>query len=347
MEFQDYYETLGIGRDASADAVKAAFRGLARKHHPDVNPSDPSAERRFQAINEAYEVLRDPKTRRKYDALGANWKRYEQAAAAGRDPFAGRSPFAGGWRGPGAAGSAPFRGGSRPPLDTEGDGDPFGSRAFSEFFRTFFAGAPPSGTPGAGSRRTPAGRGPTVELPLELTLEEAFAGVTRRLETGTAEHRKAVEVRIPPGVADGSRVRVAGRGAPGPAGAGDLMLRVRVARHPVFTRRGPDLTVRCGMPLTTAVLGGEVDVSTVDGGTVRLKVPPGTQQGQTFRIRGRGMPSPRPDGGRGDLYATAHVEIPRRLSAEAQRHFEALAALSGDESGGRHAAPRPAAPSAT
>ncbi|MCY4025709.1 MAG: J domain-containing protein [Acidobacteria bacterium] len=347
MQFQDYYETLGIRRGASPDEVKTAFRGLARKHHPDVNPGDPSAERRFRAINEAYEVLRDPQTRRKYDALGANWKQYEQAAAAGRDPFAGRSPFAGGWRVPGAAGSAPFRSGTRHPLDTEGDGDPFGAPAFSEFFRTFFAGAPPAGAPGAGSKRTPAGRGPTVELPLELTLEEAFAGVTRRLAAGTGERPKAVEVRIPAGVADGSRVRVAGRGAPGPAGAGDLLLRVRIAPHPVFARRGRDLTVRCGMPLTTAVLGGEVDVSAVDGGTVRLKVPPGTQQGQTFRIRGRGMPSPRADGGRGDLYATAHVEIPRRLSAEAQRHFEALAALSGDERGGRHAPPRPAAPSAT
>ena len=249
---------------------------------------------------------------------------------------------------PGAAGSAPFRGRPRHPLDAEGDGDPFGSPAFSEFFRTFFAGAPPAGAPGAGSKRAPAGRGPTVELPLELTLEEAFAGVTRRLSTATPEHPKAVEVRIPPGVADGSRVRVAGRGSPGPAGPGDLMLRVRITRHPVFTRRGRDLTVRCCMPLTTAVLGGEVDVSAVDGGTVRLKVPPGTQQGQTFRIRGRGMPSPRPDGGRGDLYATAHVEIPRRLSAKARRHFEALAALSEDERGGRPAPPpRPAAPAAT
>ena len=264
MEFQDYYETLGIGRDASADEVKTAFRGLARKHHPDVNPGDPSAEGRFQAINEAYEVLRDPETRRKYDALGADWKQYEQAAAAGRDPFAGRGPFAGGWRPPAADGSAPFRDGPWHPLDAEGDRSPFGSSAFSEFFRTFFAGAPP------------AGRGRTVELPLELTLEEAFAGVTRRLATGTGDGRQVVEVRIPPGVADGSRVRVADRGAPGPAGPGDLLLRVRIAEHPVFTRRGRDLAMRCSMPLTTAVLGGEVDVPAVDGGTVRLKVPPGT-----------------------------------------------------------------------
>ena len=334
MEFQDYYETLGIGRDASADEVKTAFRGLARKHHPDVNPGDPSAEGRFQAINEAYEVLRDPDTRRKYDALGADWKQYEQAAAAGRDPFAGRGPFAGGWRPPAADGSAPFRDGPWHPLDAEGDGGPFGSSAFSEFFRTFFAGAPP------------AGRGRTVESPLELTLEEAFAGVTRRLATGTGDRRQVVEVRIPPGVADGSRVRVANRGAPGPAGPGDLLLRVRIAAHPVFTRRGRDLAMRCSMPLTTAVLGGEVEVPAVDGGTVRLKVPPGTQPGQTFRIRGRGMPSPRPGAGRGNLYATAHVELPRRLSAEARRHFEAIAALPENEGSGRAAPPPRAAPSA-
>ncbi|MCE2513579.1 MAG: hypothetical protein J4F37_00955, partial [Acidobacteria bacterium] len=202
---------------------------------------------------------------------------------------------------------------------------------FSEFFETFFGGAPPAGRAAGGARRAPASRGRTVEQPLELTLEEAFAGVTRRLVPATGPQRSAVDVRIPPGVADGSRVRVAGRGGPGPAGAGDLMLRVRIASHPVFTRRGHDLSTRCSLPLTTAVLGGEARISAIDGGSVRLKVPPGTQQGQAFRIRGRGMPLPPPGEGRGDLYATAHVELPRRLTAEARRHFEALAALAKDD----------------
>ena len=310
MEFKDYYATLGVARGASADEVKTAFRKLARKYHPDINPDDPSAERRFKEINEAYEVLGDPDTRRKYDTLGANWKQYEQAQASGR------SPFGGGWH---SAGAAPG-GRRRHPLDDEGLGDLLGSDAFSEFFQAFFGGA----------ARTPAGRGRAVEQPIDLTLEEAFSGVTRRLVLVSGDHRSNVDVRIPPGVADGSRVRVAGRGAPGPGGAGDLLLRVRLASHPLFTRRGHDLSMRCVLLLTTAVLGGEVRITAIDGGSVRLKVPPGTQPGQVFRIRGRGMPSRRSGGARGDLYATAHVELPRRLTAEERRHFEALAALAED-----------------
>ena len=332
MKFQDYYATLGVNRSASADEVKTAFRKLARRCHPDLNPNDRSAERRFKEINEAYEILGDPETRRKYDTLGANWKQYEQAAAAGRGPFGGRHPFA--ERDPFAGGS-PFAGVSgstrarrRPPLEEDGLGDLLGGASFSEFFQTFFGGASPAGGARAGAGRAPTAAGRIVEQPLELTLEEVCSGVTRRLVPTSADRRGAVSVRIPPGVADGSRIRVAGRGATGPAGAGDLMLRVRIAPHPVFARRGHDLSMRCSIPLTTAVLGGEVRLAAVDGGTVRLRVPPGTQQGQTFRIRGRGMPSPPPGGRRGDLYATAHVELPRRLSDEARRHFEALAALT-------------------
>ena len=329
MEFQDYYATLGVGRSASADEVKTAFRRLARKYHPDVNPDDRSAERRFKAINEAYEVLRDAETRRKYDTLGADWKQYEQAQSAGPNPFAGRNPFAG--AGPFAAGG-PFSGMGGSGAPRGGGRQAHGERgfAFSEFFETFFGGGPAAGARAAGFGRTRSGRGGTVEQPLELTLEDAFSGVTRRLAGANGDRRSTVDVRIPAGVADGSRVRVAGRGAPGPAGAGDLMLRVRIAAHPVFTRRGHDLSMRCSVPLTTAVLGGEVRVSAIDGGAVRLKVPPGTQQGQAFRIRGRGMPLPPPGGGRGDLYAKAHVELPRRLTAEARRHFEALAGLAED-----------------
>lgn len=331
MEFKDYYATLGVGRNASADEVKTAFRKLARKYHPDVNPDDGSAERRFKEISEAYEVLGDPETRRKYDTLGANWKQYEQAQAAGRDPSAGWGPFGGG----------PFAGAGGPAAPRDGEGRHWrfeGGSPFSEFFETFF-GVPAAGGPGAGSRRTPSARGLTVEQPLELTLEEAFSGVTRRLVPAAGDPRGNVDVRIPPGVADGSRVRVAGRGEPGPAGAGDLMLRIRIAPHPVFTRRGPDLSMRCSMPLTTAVLGGETRIAAIDGGTVRLKVPAGTQQGQAFRIRGRGMPLPPPGGGRGDLYATAHVELPRHLTAEARRHFEALARLAADGEGGAQPPP--------
>ena len=310
MEFKDYYATLGIGRHASADDVKAAFRKLARRYHPDVNPGDEAAERRFKEINEAHEVLGSPETRRKYDTLGANWKQYEQAQATGRNPFAGRGPFVGGWSFAGTGG--------------------FESAAFSDFFQTFFGPSSPGRRPFR--RSAPTGHGHDVERPLDLTLEEAFAGVTRRLVTASGDRRSSVDVRIPPGVADGSLVRVAGRAVSDPGGrAGDVLLRVRIASHPRFTRRGCDLSMRCPIPLTTAVLGGEVGVSAIDGGTVRLKVPPGTQQGQVFRIRGRGMPSARPGGRRGDLYATVHVELPRSLTAEARRHFEALAALAEED----------------
>ena len=317
MEFKDYYATLGVGRRASADEVKAAFRRLARKHHPDVNPNDRSAEGRFQEINEAYEVLGDPDTRRKYDTLGADWKQYERAEAAGRNPFAGGGSYTGAAPGSDAAGWSATGGGRRPP-GVEGVGDPFGSSSFSDFFRTFFEGA-------SGGREPDGGR--DVEQAIDLTLEEAFSGVARRLVLSLGGRRSTVEVRIPAGVADRDRVRVAGRGAPGPSGAGDLMLRVRIASHPTFTRNGRDLSMRCSIPLTTAVLGGEVCISAIDGETVRLRVPAGTQPGQVLRVRGRGMPALRADDARGDLYVTTHVELPRRLTAEARRHFEALAAL--------------------
>ena len=332
MEFKDYYATLGVDRRAPADEVKAAFRALARKHHPDVNPGDRAAEQRFKEINEAYEVLGDPETRRKYDTLGADWKHYEQARSAGGNPFAGRNPFAGGWS---FAGRNPFAAGGRPP-GGEDFADPLRSASFSDFFQTFFGGAAPGTGPGGGPQGGAGGRGGDVERPVDLTLEEAFTGATRRLVLASGERRRTVDVRIPAGIADGARVRVAGRGAPGPAGAGDLLLRVRMAAHPVFTRKGRDLSMQASIPLTTAVLGGDVRLAAIDGGTVRLKVPPGTQPGQVFRIRGRGMPSP--DGARGDLYATAHVELPRKLSADARRHFEALAALA-DRAGSEPDAP--------
>ena len=340
MEFKDYYATLGVGRNAPADAVKTAFRKLARKHHPDVNPNDPSAERRFKEVNEAYEVLGNPETRRQYDDLGANWKVYEQAQAAGRNPFAGSSPFPGG--GAGAGGRV---------RTVSGDDlrDLLGRDPFSDFFRTFFGGADPAfGGPGARAH-TPPRRGRNVERTIELTLEQAFTGVTRRLDLAGAGRRRTVDVRIPAGVDDGSRVRVAGNGEPGSAGAraGDLLLRVQLAAHPRYTRTGCDLHLSVSIPLTTAVLGGEVPVPTIDGGTVRLKVPPTTQQGQVFRIRGQGMPSLRTGGARGDQYATAHVELPRHVSAEARRHFQALAALdptSGTRRTDQQArAPHPAA----
>ena len=334
MEFRDYYKTLGVDRSASQGAIKKAFRKLARQHHPDVNRNDPAAEQRFKEVNEAYEVLGNADTRKKYDELGAHWKDYERAQAAGHNPFAGGGP--GGFRWTTTGGGGGFRSISEEELRDlfGGGGGGFGASGrggFSDFFQAFFGGAGfPGSGPSAGRRRPPrVQKGHDAEHAMELTLEQAFRGVTQRLMLSGDGGNRTVEVRIPAGVDTGSRVRVAGQGGSGTAGAaaGDLYLRVQIAPHPIYTRKGRDLYMRATMPLATAVLGGEVDVPTIDGRSVRLRVPAGTQEGQVFRIKGHGMPSLRNGDGRGDQYATAHVVLPRHLTPEARRRFEALAPL--------------------
>lgn len=314
MEFKDYYQTLGLNKSATDKEVKQAYRKLARKFHPDVNPNDAGAEAQFKELTEAYEVLGDADKRRKYDELGANWRLYEHAQQAGQGPATGW-PFAGGWT---------VNVGGRPaPRITEifGDEDPF-----SDFFQTFFGGEP-QGTGGGRAVRNRRGR--DVEQEIGLTLEEAFAGVTRRLSLKTKGHARTVEVRIPPGVGDGARVRVAGAGEPGAwgAAAGDVYLRVRIARRARLERKDRDLYVGVTVPLTTAVLGGRVAVETADRRPLQLKIPAATQAGQVFRLKGQGMPSVRKPHHRGDLYATVNVQIPQDLTSEQRAHYEALAAL--------------------
>jgi curved DNA-binding protein len=321
MEFKDYYQTLGVAKTASDKEIKQAFRKLARKYHPDVNPGDKAAEARFKEINEAHEVLSDPEKRRKYDELGANWRMYEQAApGAGGDPFAGWNVNVGG---SGAGGG--YRTVSADELrDMFGTDDPF-----SDFFKTFFGGADREerrGTRGRGSRSR---KGRDVEQEIDLTLEEAFNGVTRRLAIKHDGHTRTVDVRIPAGVNDGSRVRVSGEGEQGSggAGSGDLYLRIRLQPHPVFVRKGQDLHVKIRVPLTTAVLGGEADVPTITGKPLRLRVPQTTQGGQVFRLKGHGMTLSGKGEERGDLFATIEVELPRALTPEQRTHFESLAKL--------------------
>jgi curved DNA-binding protein len=322
VEFKDYYATLGVPKTATDKEIKQAYRKLARKHHPDVNPGDKSAETTFKAINEAYEVLGDADKRRKYDELGMNWRAYEQAGGAPGPA----GPSAGGWNVGG-------EGGFRTMSDDEmrrifGDQDPF-----SDFFHAFFGGADPEAPGGRGARASRAGararRGRDIEHDVELTLEEAFHGTARRLSIKHESHTRAVEVRIPAGVNDGSRVRATGEGEHGSGGAsdGDLYLRVHVAPHPRFQRNGRDLVVKVTVPLTTAVLGGEVPVPTLDARTLRLKLPAATQNGQLLRLKGHGMPVPGRSDERGDLYATVDVQIPRELNPEQRQHFEALARL--------------------
>jgi DnaJ-class molecular chaperone len=333
MEFKDYYATLGVAKTATDKEIKQAFRKLARKFHPDVNPGDKAAESRFKDINEAYEVLGDPEKRKKYDELGANWRMYEQAQAqGGANPFAGYNVnFGGGAGGP--------QGGFRT-MTQEDMEEMFGdSNPFSDFFTTFFGGGGGfGGSASGGARGTRTGGrvryqqpGRDVEHEIELTLDDAYHGVTRRLSLKHDGQVRTVDVRIPAGVGDGSRVRVAGEGEHGTGGAasGDLYLRARLAPHAVFERKGRDLYVKVPVPATTAVVGGEADVQTLSGKSARLRIPPLTQNSQVFRLKGYGMPTVGKSDEKGDLYARVEVQTPAQLSPEEREHWEALAKIAG------------------
>jgi DnaJ-class molecular chaperone len=307
MEFKDYYKTLGVSKGASDKEIKAAYRKLARKLHPDVNPGNAKAEARFKEVNEAYEVLSDAEKRRRYDEIGADWRRYRSAR-----------PGAEAW---------PGQGGVRVDLgDLAGGG-------FSEFFRTFFGGlggfGGGGGTGGFGQAEELFGsrgaQGVDLEQDVELVLEEVLRGATRTVVLGEGGTQRRVEVKIPAGIREGSRVRVAGEGSGRTGGRrGDLYLRVRIAPHPRFERRGEaDLQTTIQVPLTTAVLGGEAHVPTLDG-PVGIKIPPATPVGQTFRLRGHGLPRLGGAGARGDLLATLSVELPKRLSSRQRELFEEL-----------------------
>jgi len=310
VAFRDYYEILGVPRDASAEDIRRAYRTLAREYHPDVN-KDPGAEDRFKEVSEAYEVLRDPEKRERYDRLGANWK-------AG-DDVSGASGFSG-FGGP----NGDF-GDVRVEFGSGGD--------FSDFFEGLFG---PGGRPGARAGRRTTGfggfegfegfqaRGGDLEAELELTLEEAARGGGRRISLGDG---RDYEVNIPPGVRDGQRIRLAGEGGRGAAGGppGDLFLRVRIKPHPRFRLEGRDLYVDLPITPWEGVLGASVEVPTLDG-KKRVKVPPGSSTGRKLRLRGEGFPGPR--GGRGDLYAVLKVEVPKKPTAEERELFERLAQVS-------------------
>lgn len=310
---RDYYEVLGVPRDASPKDIRSAFRKLARKYHPDVNPNNPDAESKFKEINEAHEVLSDPEKRAKYDRYGREWAQYEAWERAGRP---GRSPFAE------AEGTEPhveYR-----TVNAEDLEDLFGSAdPFSDFFHDMFGR---SGTRGRrpSARSTPR-RGEDVEVETDITLEEAYNGTVRTVELAGPQGTRRVEVRIPPGVHDGARVRAAGQGGEGAAGGerGDLYVRVHVLPHPTFVREGDDLRVPVPVPLDIALLGGEVKVPTLKGTDVILKVPPNTQNGTRLRLRGLGMPRLRGKGA-GDLYAEVDVRLPVPLTEEQRRAAEKL-----------------------
>ena len=294
MEYRDYYKVLGVPKGASEKEIKAAYRKLAHKFHPDKNPGNTEAEARFKEIAEAYDVLGDKVKRKRYDELGANWSAYSRGA-----------PGAQGW---------PGGGGVR--IDFEDLG---GAAGFSDFFRTFFGGA--GGFSGFGRGDEPA-IGSDTEGEVELTLSEVLHGTSR--EVSLAGSKRRVEVRIPPGVKDGSRVRVAGEGERGRGGQrGDLYLRVKIAPDPAFQRNGDDLQTTIRVPLTVAVLGGAAAVKTLDG-SLEIKIPADSPPGRVFRLRGQGLPRLGEKDVRGDLLATLAIDLPRALTTRQKELFEEL-----------------------
>lgn len=319
MEYRDYYQVLGVSKNASADDIKKAYRKLARKYHPDVNPGDKAAEEKFKELSEAYEVLSDPEKRQKYDQFGAQWRQYERAGGRPEDFDWGR------WAGqPGGGQRAYSRSVSPEEFEQMFGGGPGG---FSDFFETLFGGAGRQRTTGfsdfGGRQYQPRPRrGRDVEHPVQVTLEEAFHGATRSLQW---EGGRAIEARIPRGVQTGSRIRLSGQGQPGVAGAesGDLYLTVEVLPHPTFQREDDDLKVTVPVDLYTAVLGGRVEVPTIDR-TVKLTIPPETPNGKVFRLRGLGMPSLRNPDQRGDLFATVEVQLPQDLNQQEKNLFQQL-----------------------
>jgi len=303
VAYQDYYEALEVSRDASQDEIRQAYRRLARRYHPDIN-KEPGAEDRFKQISEAYEVLRDPEKRERYDRLGSNWR-------AGQDVS-----------GAGGFGEGFGNGNGFENVRVEFGGGDLGD--FSDFFESFF---------GRRRRRTADGmgfdsfsmRGGDHEAVLDLALEEAARGGKRWLSLGDG---RSVEVDIPRGVLDGERIRVAGQGGAGVGGgqAGDLFLRIRLRPHRRFRIEGRDLYVDLPVSPWEAALGAEVPVPTLDG-TARVKVPSGSSSGRRLRLRGQGMPGSR-GAPAGDLYAVVTIRVPQKLTKKERELFERLASVS-------------------
>lgn len=299
MDYKDYYKILGLERSASADEVRKMYRKLAMQYHPDRNPGNKQAEERFKDINEAYQVLNDPQKRARYDQLGSAYSGWQQRGGSPRD-FDWSQWFGG------------QPGGTR--VEYGDINDLFGQDAFSDFFRSIFGGG--RGAPAATRSR----RVPSYQQPITISLEEAYRGTTRAFQSD----RRQLTVRIPAGVRTGSQVRAAGAAPDGQ----DLYLVVEVTEDPRFERQGDDLRTSASIGLFTAALGGETQVSTMDG-EVTLKIPAGTQPEQVFRLAGRGMPRLKTPKTRGDLFVRIKVRIPKELTAK-QKELLQRAAESGE-----------------
>jgi curved DNA-binding protein len=314
LEFKDYYQILGVAKDATKEEVQKAYRKLARKYHPDVNKT-PEAESRFKEIGEAYEALKDPEKRKRYDQFGAAWKNAQARGGGGAPP---------GWEhmefdfdlGGGGAG-----------FDFSG----LGGSGFSSFFEMLFGAGGPGRRPGTGEGWSR--QGADIEAPIALGLDEAARGGERELvlTDPATGRRRTVAVRLPKGVRPGQRIRLAGQGREGLGGGkrGDLYLKVELLPHPRFRLEGADLHTELPVAPWEAALGSSAQLPTLDG-PVAVKIPPGSSSGQRIRLKGRGFPlSPGQDQERGDLYATLRIVVPRTLTERERELFTELAAVSG------------------
>lgn len=317
MDYKDYYKVLGVSKTASQDEIKKAYRKLAVKYHPDKNPDNPSAEERFKEIGEAYEVLKDPETRKKYDKLGANWKQYEQAGADGGFDYNQ-------W--------AQQQGGGRRYSQYQTSGSGFEGGDFSDFFNQFFGGG---FRPGAGGAYGGGGayyanmddiprKGDDYQADLSISLRDAYFGSEALLTIG----QEKIKAKIPPGVKNGQVLRVRGKGGKGTGGqaSGHLYMKVTIQPDPQFKRKGNDLYCDVNVPLYTAVLGGKIPVHTLKR-TVNITLPKGSQNGKTLRIKGMGMPLFGKKDQFGDLYVKISVEIPQDLTEKELDLFSQLAKM--------------------
>jgi curved DNA-binding protein len=308
MDFKDYYEILGVSPNADEKTIKQAYRKLARQYHPDLNPGNTEAEEKFKSINEAYQALSNAEQRKKYDELRAQYQRWQQTGGQPRD-FNWQN-----WAAqPGEQANVRY-------ATAEDLEDLFGEEnPFSDFFTSIFG---QTGGYARGARTRAPRKGQDVEAEIALSLEEAANGTMRTLQVG----ERRIEARIPPGVRTGSRVRLAGQGGPGRDGApaGDVYLLVRLLPHPNFELEGDELHTKLPVDIYTAVAGGEVRVNTLDR-PVMLKIPAMTQSGQSFRIKGKGMPKKGDPKVRGDLYARVNLVLPENMTEEELAALRSLA----------------------
>lgn len=315
MEYKDYYKTLGISKSASQEEIKKAYRKLAAKYHPDVNPGNQEAEKKFKEVSEAYEVLKNPEDRKMYDQMGSDWKQYKRSGGQAQDfnwqdwarQHGGRSQQR----------TYTYQG-------SPGFEEQFGGESpFSDFFESFFGGGGMGGEPGKARRRRQT-KGRDLNAELDITLSDAYHGS----EKSFMINGQRIKVKVPPGIESGKRLKLSGKGEapPGNGNPGDLYIKLNILPHPTFRREGDNLHVELPVDLYTFVLGGTITVPTLDE-RFNIKVPPETQQGKTLRLSGRGMPKFKNPKERGNLYVKLNVKIPDNLSDEEKKLFSRLAGL--------------------